>query len=262
MATYAIGDVQGCCDALQRLLRILPLKATDNLWLAGDLVNRGPDSLGVLRWAMAQRHLTAVMGNHDLHLLTRLAGLAAPKRRDTLDAVIAAPDSSAIANWLRHLPLLHRDGNIAMVHAGLHPQWTLEEAESRARVCERLLRGPDWRAFLLALEAGGSAQSDTSAAVETMAILTRIRTCTAQGVPCAAFNGPPQLAPPGCLPWYSHASRRSFSHTIVFGHWAALGLRIEKSEICVDSGCVWGTELTAVRLEDRAVFAVPAVATA
>lgn len=262
MATYAIGDVQGCNDALQRLLRKLPLKSSDCLWLAGDLVNRGPDSLGVLRWAMAQKHLTAVMGNHDLHLLTRLAGLAAPKRRDTLDDVLTAADSGQILHWLRHLPLLHRDGNIAMVHAGLHPQWTLDEAEARARACEKLLRGPDWRAFLLAIEAGGSAQPAVNTAIDTVAILTRIRTCTTDGAPCAAFNGPPQQAPAGCLPWYSHASRRSNDSTIVFGHWAALGLRLEKSEICVDTACVWGAALTAVRLEDRRVFSVPALAAA
>lgn len=286
MATYAIGDIQGCFAPLQRLLRRLALADGDRLWLVGDLVNRGPHSLEVLRWAKAlgPRCMT-VLGNHDLHLLARAAGVAGPKRRDTLDELLAAPDLPDLVDWLRHQPLLYREDPYVVVHAGLRPEWTVAQAEQKARAAEALLQGPGWRTFLAALHggapavgapsgpdgnsaAGAASKPDkaTRDAIAFIAAATRMRMLQVERAKvtasdtsaCDTYSGPPDAAPAGCVPWFDHPRRRNRDATIVFGHWSALGLRLSPGLIATDSGCVWGRSLSAVRLDDRAVFDEPA----
>jgi bis(5'-nucleosyl)-tetraphosphatase (symmetrical) len=267
MATYAIGDIQGCFDSLCALLARCGFDSRDDrVWLAGDLVNRGPGSLEVLRWArdLGDRAV-CVLGNHDLHLLARGAGLAGPKRRDTLADVLAAPDADELLSWLRGQPLYHREGDVVMVHAGIDPRWSLDEAAALAAEVEAALSGDRWLEVLASdrepmvpwrpeLEGASRLQSIAE-------VLTRLRTCRDDGQPCSSFSGPPEEAPAGCHPWFSHPRRRSLGATVIFGHWAALGLRRGPDTWALDSGCVWGGELTALRLDDGAVFQQPAIAT-
>jgi bis(5'-nucleosyl)-tetraphosphatase (symmetrical) len=265
MATYAIGDVHGCFATLRALLeRIRFSPAGDRLWMVGDLVNRGPDSLAVLRWAAGMdRSLVAVLGNHDLHLLARAAGVAERRRRDTLDAVLAAPDRDELLGWLRARPVLHRAGDVVLVHAGLFPQWTVEEADGLAREVEERLRGKSHRRFLrqTALKRAerwrGSLSGGARARV-ALAGMARLRALTDDGRMCADWSGSPAELPDGCLPWYAVPGRQSAGAQIVCGHWAALGLHLAPGLAALDSGCVWGHCLTAWRLEDGRVFQEPA----
>ena len=263
MVRYAIGDVQGCMTSLERLLAVIGHDpARDRLWLVGDLVNRGPRSLDVLRWARGQgAAVTAVLGNHDLHLLARVAGLAPAKKRDTLDEVLAAPDRDELIDWVRTRPLVHEEDGWLMVHAGLHPMWTAARARALAGEIEAGLRSPGWKAWLReALGSGGAWRDDLAGAARTRSILwylLRARTCDASGAP-VEFDGAPEDAPAGALPWYAVPGAAWRDHTVVFGHWAAHGLRLGPQWIATDAGCVWGNRLAAVRLEDRAVFQVDA----
>jgi bis(5'-nucleosyl)-tetraphosphatase (symmetrical) len=255
VATYAIGDVQGCFATLMRLVERLPFDPErDRLWLAGDLVNRGPRSLDVLRWARAQgEHLTAVLGNHDLHLLARAEGLVPAKDGDTLDAVLAASDCDELLDWLRCRPLCHVEGDRVLVHAGLHPDWTLPAARAAAEQLELVFQGAkgERRELLAAIASGGGDPRAHAARV-----FTRIRLCTPAGELCPG-SGPPDEAPAGCVPWFRAPGRRSAGATIVFAHWSALGLLREPTLLGLDTGCVWGRELSCVRLEDRRVFQEP-----
>jgi bis(5'-nucleosyl)-tetraphosphatase (symmetrical) len=281
MATYAIGDVHGCLGTLEALLAELPPRSSeDRLWLVGDLVNRGPDSLGVLRWAAESSErlggrFVAVLGNHDVHLLARAAGAAGPRRRDTLERLLEAPDRDELVAWLGRRPLLHREGDTVLVHAGLLPAWSVEEAEARARQAEEALRGPEAHALLARYGARGGKRSRELATAgseappdgaerpeappgpdEALAVLTSLRAVDAGGAPCFGFTGPPADAPPGLVPWFEAPGRRSAGATAVFGHWAALGLRFAPGVRALDSGCVWGGSLTALRLEDAQVWQV------
>jgi bis(5'-nucleosyl)-tetraphosphatase (symmetrical) len=264
MATYAIGDIQGCMASLERLLALVDFSGQDRLWLVGDLVNRGPRSLDVLRWVRSLGdRVTCVLGNHDLHLLARAAGAASEKKRDTLDDVLKARDADRLIEWLRHQPLLHAEGAFAMVHAGLHPAWTIVDARARAAEIERELRAPTWRAFLAQLHGptprwdarlGGG---DRWRAI--LAYLVRARTLKPDGRVEPDFDGPPAQAPAGCVPWFAFPNAAWSTHTVVFGHWAALGLDLGPHHISLDTGCVWGKTLTAMRLDDRMMFQVKAV---
>jgi bis(5'-nucleosyl)-tetraphosphatase (symmetrical) len=263
VARFAIGDIQGCMESLERLLALIEFRPDrDSLWLVGDLVNRGPRSLDVLRWARANAgSVTCVLGNHDLHLLARASG-APPRRRDTLDDVLAAPDRDELIDWLRTRPLVHIEGQWLMVHAGLHPSWTADLARQLAAEVEAELAGPRWRE-LVTIE-GPSAQwrPDLEGVPRWRAILSylvRARTCFADGRLEPSFDGPPAQAPAGCIPWFDLPGARWRSHVPVFGHWAALGLDVAADHVALDSGCVWGRTLSAIRLDDRAVFQVKAV---
>lgn len=268
MATFAIGDVQGCQRSLEGLLARLPLsEARDRVWIVGDLVNRGPSSLATLRWAMAQGSgLVSVLGNHDLHLLSRAAGVRKPKAKDTLDEVLAAPDRETLLGWLRGRPLLHREGDWLAVHAGLLPEWTPDDAQELASEVEAELRGPRWAA-LLAEYAGKSgplrwAQARTPRERQVLALraFTLARMLDADGALELSYNGPPRQAPRGLRPWYEAHGRRSAGQVqVVFGHWAALGLHLSADALGLDTGCVWGGQLTALRLEDRTVWQQPAL---
>ena len=258
MATYVIGDIHGCYETLQALWPKLGFdRRRDRLWLVGDLVNRGPRSLAVLRWArdldarLGDR-MRVVLGNHDLHLLARHDGHARRRRKDTLEEVLTAPDREPLIAWLARRPLVHRDGETLLVHAGLLPQWTPEDAEEVARGLEATLRDPDRRRSLI----DRAEPPDDSPWIGSRAALSAfagLRTCTVDGEPCG-HKGPPEEAPAGCLPWFQVPGRRSSNVTVVFGHWAAMGLRLEPAAIGLDSGCVWGQRLTAIRLEDRTLF--------
>ena len=268
MALYAIGDVQGCMASLERLLALIAWQPPrDQLWLVGDLVNRGPRSLDVLRWACEHDDIiTCVLGNHDIHLLARYAGAAGPKKRDTLDDVLAARDCSRLIDWLRARPMMHVGERFALVHAGLHPKWTVAEARGLAGEIERELRAPTWRAFLAQL-AGPPPRWDARLGGgdrwrAILAYLVRARCLKPDGRVEAEFDGPPAQAPPGSVPWFQFPEPKWASHTIVFGHWAALGLDLGPRHVALDTGCVWGKSLTAIRLEDRMVFQVKAVETA
>ena len=252
--------------SLERLLGLIDFSPIrDQLWLVGDLVNRGPRSLDVLRWAQKLGDVvTSVLGNHDLHLLARAAGAAGEKKRDTLDEVLNAPDIDRLLDWLRHRPLVHVDPKLVMVHAGLHPQWTVEDARARSAEIEHELRGPAWRAFLAQIAGGRPPRWDAKLGGgdrwrAILAYFTRVRTCRADGRIEPDFAGHPSEAPPGCVPWFALPNPAWATHTVVFGHWAALGLDLGQRHLGIDTGCVWGKSLSALRLDDRMVFQVKAV---
>lgn len=264
MATYAIGDVQGCFDSLQLLLeRIAFDPGRDRLWLAGDLVNRGPKSLQVLRWARSLGdRVTVVLGNHDLHLLLRAAGAARKKKRDTLAKVLNAHDRVELIDWLRHQPLLHVEDDLVMVHAGLHPSWSVPDAVALADEVCAVLRGDDWQTRIADIPAiPPPAWADDLAPVDRLravaSVLLRLRACTAEGRLCHDFAGPPGDAPPPCTPWFRIPGARWRDHRVLFGHWSALGLYRDPHCTCLDTGCVWNGQLTALRLEDDQIFQVP-----
>jgi bis(5'-nucleosyl)-tetraphosphatase (symmetrical) len=266
VARYAIGDVQGCMASLERLLGLIGYApGRDELWLTGDLVNRGPRSLDVLRWAVAQGdRVISVIGNHDLHLLARVAGVDGAKPRDTLDDVLAARDRDRLTDWLRARPVMHVDGSsaLAMVHAGLHPTWTIADAREFAGELEAELRAPSWRAFLSRLGGrpprwhAGLGGGDRWRALA--AYFVRARMLHRDGRIESDYDGPPKDAPAGLVPWFRVADAAWKTHTVVFGHWAALGLDLGPRHAGLDTGCVWGNSLTAMRLDDRSVFQVKA----
>ena len=262
MATYAIGDVQGCATSLKHLIERLSFDpASDQLWFVGDLVNRGPDSLGVIRFI---KNLGAsarvVLGNHDLFLLAVAEGFAELRPKDTIHDVLAAPDREELLTWLRRQPLHYREGNYFMVHAGLLPQWTITDATNGARDVEQVLSGRNYRPFLERIIHNPIPQwtpslTDMDRLASITRVLTRLRTCSITGE-LSDFSGIPDNTPAGFFPWFLIPGRRSVDTTIITGHWAALGLRIADTHLAIDSGCVWGRQLTAVRLEDRKVFQV------
>lgn len=275
MATYAIGDVHGCTESLHALLAELPLRPDeDRLWMAGDLVNRGPDSLGALRWARRMearmgRRFVAVLGNHDVHLLARAAGVAAARRGDTLDAVLAAPDRDELVAWLRERPLLHREGDRLLVHGGLLPGWSPELAETLARDTEAVLRSSDGDR-LLEDYTGRSGRFDDECmtsdplgrAACALPVFTLLRTLRADGRPRCGFAGAPDEAPDGDRPWFEvwrDSQRPGPRPLIVFGHWATLGLHRSPGLVGLDTGCVWGGRLTAVRIDDGETFEIEAL---
>lgn len=262
MATYAIGDIQGCARSLDRLLEQIRFDpAIDRLWCVGDLVNRGPASLRVLRYLKRLGpSAQVVLGNHDLFLLAVAEGIVPLRPKDTIQDILAADDRTEILGWLRQQPLHYHEGSYFMVHAGLLPQWSIDEAASLAREVECALTGPEARTFLHALFHGSTPQWNPSLTGDARLVaitraLTRLRTCTSDGA-MSGFSGSPSDAPPGYLPWFRIPNRRSGDHTILFGHWAALGLHIESNLLGLDSGCVWERQLTAIRIEDRVLFHV------
>jgi bis(5'-nucleosyl)-tetraphosphatase (symmetrical) len=265
MATYAIGDLQGCWLSLQALLdRVGYDPAEDRLWLVGDLVNRGPGSLEVLRFVrdLGER-ATVVLGNHDLHLLARAAGCRKPGKRDTLDRVLAAPDRDDLLDWLRAQPFVHREDGFLLVHAGLLPQWTGQDAERISSEASSFLQSEGVAAIREhsrdpRASSWDEGLRDGLRAAAAINAFTALRCCTAGGEMDLEHAGAPEDSREGRLAWHAVPGRRSSDETVVCGHWAAQGLVIQEELICLDSGCVWGGELTAVRLEDRQVFSVPA----
>jgi bis(5'-nucleosyl)-tetraphosphatase (symmetrical) len=260
VATYAVGDVQGCYEPLRRLLdQIGFAQDTDRLWFVGDLVNRGPDSLAVLRFvkSLGDRALV-VLGNHDLHLLARAAGRPGNARKDNLDDILEAPDRDDLLAWLRCRPLVHHDANkgFTMVHAGFPPQWDLHLALECARELESVLRGTGYRDFLQAMY--GDEPSLWSAGLTGMErlrfitnCLTRMRYCDPLGRLNLSAKGHPGTQPAGTMPWFRIPWRATRGERILFGHWSTLKWLAEDNVWSLDTGCLWGGHLTAVRLRKR-----------
>ncbi len=261
MATYAIGDIQGCYDEMRRLLDTVAFDpAQDALWFVGDLVNRGPHSLEVLRFvkALGDRAVT-VLGNHDLHLLVVAAGVRKPHPEDTLDALLHAPDRDELLDWLRRRPLIHVDAGYAMVHAGLLPQWSIAQAQALARETETVLQSPNHGEFLKRMYGNEPKQwHDELTGHDRLRVIinamTRLRLCTADGHMEFTHKTGLKTAPAGYWPWFDVPTRASRETPVIFGHWAALGLMLRTDVLGLDSGCVWGRRLTALRLEDRRIF--------
>jgi bis(5'-nucleosyl)-tetraphosphatase (symmetrical) len=261
MATLAIGDVQGCYDQLMRLLERAGFdERRDVLWFVGDLVNRGPQSLETLRFVKGLgAHAVTILGNHDLNLLAVAAGVRKPHRGDTNDGILAAPDREELLTWLRHRNMMHAGGGYAMVHAGLLPQWTLAQALALGREVEEALRAPDHRELLKRMYGNEPLRwSEDLAGYDRLRIIvnamTRMRLAAADGTLELNHKLGLDTVPAGYLPWYDVPGRASRGTPIVFGHWAALGLVVREDAICLDSGCVWGRALTALRLEDRRLY--------
>lgn len=263
MATYAVGDIQGCVEPFRELLDRCGFdRARDRLWLTGDLVNRGPQSLEVLRFVRdLGDSVVAVLGNHDLHLLAVAHGAARLTPKDTLSAVLAAPDRDELLEWLAARPLLHYDAalNAVLVHAGLWPAWDLAQARTLAAEVEARLRAA--RAPLLA-QLYGDAPRRWDAMLAGPArwrfivnVMARMRYLDDAGELDFAPKGPPGTQPVGRVPWFA-LPRATHATRIVFGHWSSLGLLHAPNLLGIDSGCVWGGSLSGVRLEDGAVFRV------
>ncbi len=263
MPTYAIGDLQGCYQPFQQLLDQINFDSTnDKLWLVGDIVNRGPDSLAALRFIkQAGDAVTMVLGNHDLHLLMVAAGHAKLHPSDTLKPILDAPDRDSLLHWLRQQKLLHVDGDYVMVHAGLLPDWSVAQAVELAQEVETCLQGKKFLKLLAQLYGNkpNSWQDDLSGYKRLRVIvnaMTRMRVCTLDGKMDFSYKGTMQTIPPDYYPWFDLPQRASKQATIVCGHWSALGLKVSNNLIALDTGCLWGGSLTAIRLEDRKIFQV------
>jgi len=261
MATIAIGDVQGCYDQLMRLLeRAQYDERRDVLWFVGDLVNRGPQSLATVRYVkgLGDRTVT-VLGNHDLNLLAVAEGIRKPHRGDTDGDILAAPDRDELLAWLRRRKMMHLENGYAMVHAGLLPQWSVTQALALAGEVEAALSGPGYRRFLRDMYGNEPARwRDDLAGTDRLRIIVnamaRMRLTSADGTLELSYKMGLDRMPRGYLPWYDAPRRASRGTTIIFGHWASLGLLVREDVVCLDSGCVWGRALSALRLEDRRVF--------
>jgi len=266
MSTYAIGDIQGCYDELQRLLTEIQFNpAQDCLWLTGDLINRGHQSLEVLRFVKnLGKSAITVLGNHDLHFLAVACSAELPTKKDTFHDVLAAPDIDELSTWLKQQPLFYYDKNLAfsLVHAGLAPQWDLEKAQACADEVHHVLTGVDYRQFFKhmmgdtpncwddALQGWGRLRLITN-------YFTRMRYVDAKGHLDLNYKGSIGGQPSGYYPWFALPNRMTQSERVIFGHWASLkGVAEGKNIFALDTGCCWGNCLTAMRLEDQQKFQV------
>jgi len=259
MTTWAIGDLHGCLAEFERLLARLDFDPDrDRLWFVGDLVNRGPDSLGCLRRARDfGDHAITVLGNHDLHLLATAAGIRRVRSKDTFDDVLEAPDRDELLDWLRLQPLLHRDEvlDFTMVHAGLHRDWDLDIAAGLAAEVETELRKPDCGGLFEYMYGDEPAQwSDRLSGEDRIRVIinvmTRMRFCHPDGSLDLDPTGPPGSQPGDLVPWYEVPDRASAGERIVFGHWSRLGYLSTHGIHALDSGCLWGGRLTALNLDN------------
>ena len=269
MSHYAIGDIQGCHAEFCQLLDVIGFSPQrDRLWLTGDLINRGPASLAVLREVRALGDAAVtVLGNHDFHLLVVAAGHTTLHHDDTLAPILEAPDRDQLVGWLARRPLVVAEDGLLMVHAGLLPSWSPAAAVALSREVEGTLAGPDADAFLAGLygDEPRTWRDDLDGFDRLRAIVNacaRLRFCTAEGTMEFREKRGPDRAPPGFRPWFEHAHRASARSTIVCGHWSTLELKLAPNLLMLDSGCLWGGVLTAVRLADRRVFQVPSRAPA
>jgi bis(5'-nucleosyl)-tetraphosphatase (symmetrical) len=260
MATYAVGDIQGCYSELRQLLDRIGFDPTaDRLWSVGDLVNRGPDSLSVLRWfkALGDRAVV-VLGNHDLHLLALAAGNEKHAKKSTLDDVLSAPDREELLDWLRHRPVMHVDDKkrFTMIHAGLPLQWDLAQARACAAELETELRGPGYPDFLHAMYGNQpDLWSPELAGADRLRFITncftRLRYCDAEGRLLLNEKAAPGLQSDQAIPWFKVPGRATREERIVAGHWSTLGYIAEHNLWALDTGCLWGGSLTAVRIRRK-----------
>lgn len=267
MTIYAIGDVQGCFDALKNLLKEIHFSEDkDQLWFTGDIVNRGPDSLKVLEFVKSLKdNAITVLGNHDLHMLAVLTGLEKQRRKDTLDDIIHSPRKHQIIDWVRQLPLLHLnpDSNFVMVHAGLYPDWNIAEASSYAQEVERVLQGDNFTDFFRNMY--GNQPSKWEPGLSSWDRLrfitncfTRMRLLDKDLNLDLHFKGSPEKAPRHLKPWYMYGEDKRNNHTILFGHWSTLGYQSRDNVYALDTGCLWGGKLTALALtEDPYHVSIP-----
>lgn len=263
MATYAIGDIQGCFYAFQALLGKLNFDIKqDKLWLVGDLINRGEGSLEVLRWCYAhQENIRIVLGNHDLHAVAVAHDVRPHHRSDTLQPLFNAIDGKSLLDWLRTQPLMISEGDYVMVHAGLLPQWTIADALTYAKEVECALQGDDYMDFLNHMYGNQpNVWDDHLVGFDRLRLitnaLTRMRVCTAQGELDFDFKGELIDIPENYYPWFEVTSRQSAGAEIICGHWSALGLYHENGIHALDTGCLWGGQLTAMCLETKAITQV------
>lgn len=266
MATWAIGDLQGCLDDFRCLLKKIQFKPDrDQLWLTGDLVNRGPDSLGTLRLCHDLRdNLITVLGNHDLHMLAVLDGAVAYKRKDTFDDVLNAPDRKRLAEWLLTCPLLHENADFVMTHAGIYPLWSLEQARLYAAEVETVLRDSTRRSEFFAHMYGNepSCWDERLQGPDRWRTITnfftRLRLIDDNGHIDLIHKESLTVKPEHLHAWYEHAGRVNIDKTILFGHWAALqGNTGVHHIIGLDTGCVWGNALTAYCLDNGRIVTCP-----
>lgn len=260
MAVYAIGDVQGCYSELQLLLAKIDFDLKrDTLWFAGDLVNRGPQSLEVLRFVKGLgASAITVLGNHDLHLLALLMGVRTPHHKDTLHEILTAADRDEWIDWLRHCPLMHRDDGLGcvMLHAGLPPQWSIDESQQRAIEVEQVLRSDGYGAFVEQMYGDEPAQwSEQLRGWGRLRFITncftRLRFCDEAGELKLSEKGAPGSQPEGFQPWFNLRDERDDGLDILFGHWSTLGMRLPGNVHALDTGCVWGGRLSALKLDNR-----------
>jgi bis(5'-nucleosyl)-tetraphosphatase (symmetrical) len=258
MAIFAIGDVQGCYKSLRKLIKQTGFKpATDKLWFCGDLVNRGPQSADVLRYIMdLGDSAKCVLGNHDLNLLAVANGSRASKIADTLDDILDAPDSLELLGWLRHQPLFHRskEYRVCIVHAGIYPTWSISKTEKLAHEVQKVLRKGDYKTFLDKMFGNYPAYWDKNLQGWDRLrfitnVMTRMRYLDSSGALELDIKCPPGKQPAGFHPWYSVECKRKTSWKVFYGHWSTLGLHWQNNAICLDSGCLWGGELTAARID-------------
>ncbi len=260
MAIYAIGDVQGCFDELLILLdKISFNERSDRLWFVGDLVNRGAKSLETLRFVknLGTAAIT-VLGNHDIHLLVTANFPERAKKKDTLNAILTAPDKDELLDWLRHRPLFHYENGFGLLHAGLPPQWDLAQTQTMATLAETALRGADYQTLLAQLyDNQPNVWSDDLAGIEQLRFIfncfTRMRFCDKEGRLDFKNNGGMGSQPAYVLPWFEVQHRKTANTKLIFGHWAALGYYTEQNCFAIDTGCIWGRELTAIRLDGDTV---------
>lgn len=267
MATYVIGDIQGCLAQLEQLLAKIDFDPVhDILWLTGDLVNRGPHSLEVLRYIKSLGdHQVTVLGNHDLHLLAVAYGVQSMHAEDTLNAILSAPDKVELIEWLRYRPLLHFDSSLqfVMTHAGIAPTWSIELAAQLAQEVEVVLRSDRPEIFLKNMYGNQPAcWDDQLQGMDRLRcivnFLTRMRFCYADGSLDLSYKGEIANKPTDVIPWFSMPHRYEQTINIVFGHWAALGGKMIGPHLYpLDTGCVWGNCLTALCLENKKRFSVP-----
>jgi len=258
MSVYAIGDVQGCYDDLMTLLdRIHFDEEHDQLWFVGDLVNRGPKNLQTVRFikSLAEKAVV-VLGNHDLHLLAMAAGCRKPKKNDTFQDILNAEDADELLTWLRYRPILHHDENLGytLIHAGLAPQWNLDLALSCAKEFETVIRGPRYNEFLEEMYGNEPAVwSDSLSGHERLRFivncLTRMRFCDENGRMNIKETGPPGSQPAPYLPWFAISNRASLNMKIICGHWSTLSYYTANGVFALDTGCVWGGGLTALKID-------------
>ncbi|MCL7421492.1 MAG: symmetrical bis(5'-nucleosyl)-tetraphosphatase [Methylobacter sp.] len=255
MSIYAIGDIQGCFDELLRLLDVIAFNEnTDQLWFAGDLVNRGPKSLETLRFVKGLGDAAVtVLGNHDLHLLAAARSPRPPGKHDTLAQVLDAPDRDELLDWLRHRPLFHYNDKFCLLHAGLPPQWDFNKTRKMAVFAEKALRGPDYQRLLTHMY--GNKPDIWSPTLTGLAKLrfiincfTRMRYCDAYGRLDFIHSGPVGSQPEKLMPWFQVPNRKNAGMRILFGHWSTLGYYEGQNCYAIDTGCLWGGQLTALKL--------------
>lgn len=267
MSTYAIGDVQGCFAELISLLDKINFdKSRDQLWFVGDLVNRGPQSLEVLRFVKSLGSgQKTVLGNHDLHLIALAYGKREQRKTDTLEPILLAPDKDELITWLRYCPLFHYEPTLqyAMVHAGLASSWDLNQAQTLAQEVESVLQSHSVTQFLENMYGNTPCLwNDQLQNTERLRCIinyfTRMRFCYADGRLDFSYQGDLQHKPKELLPWFELPNRKNDHDNIIFGHWAALNGHTNIAHLYpLDTGCVWGGHLTAFRLEDQKRFSVP-----